>query len=231
MASPDRSRAHNRYLRSSTSVAKWRTPVDGLADERSRIGVINCITIFFVTGDETSRFESGVDGQDRTVRVLPDQVWAIENNVSSANMNFAEFVDAADKDGVFRGTPSTNANSSQPPVETRRLTLTKEEFVAIAERATLSTTLRLLAHEARTLNFEHVSLLEADYQQLQRIHTQSDYSNAATLIGYDEFPTATAGQGRVLVGHLPLVRGHWQFLLTPDTRELIAAMKYQAAAE
>jgi hypothetical protein len=39
----------------------------------------------------------------RTFRVIPRQAWAVENNLSLANMDFEEFADAADTDGVFRG--------------------------------------------------------------------------------------------------------------------------------
>ena len=37
------------------------------------------------------------------LRVVPAEVWAVENNLSLANMDFAEFAAAADPDGVFRG--------------------------------------------------------------------------------------------------------------------------------
>ncbi|WP_157105938.1 DUF6924 domain-containing protein [Nocardia sienata] len=39
----------------------------------------------------------------RTVRILPSEMWGIENNLSIANMDFQDFADAADPDGVFRG--------------------------------------------------------------------------------------------------------------------------------
>jgi hypothetical protein len=39
----------------------------------------------------------------RSFRVVPSQMWAIENNLSLANMDFFEFADNADPDGVFRG--------------------------------------------------------------------------------------------------------------------------------
>ncbi len=39
----------------------------------------------------------------RCVRVVAAELWGIENNLSEANMNFAEFSGAADEDGVFRG--------------------------------------------------------------------------------------------------------------------------------
>jgi len=41
----------------------------------------------------------------RTFRVIPAEMWGIENNLSIANMDFEEFADAVDSDGVFRGFP------------------------------------------------------------------------------------------------------------------------------
>ena len=41
----------------------------------------------------------------RTFRVLPSKLWSVDNNLSIANMDFAEFADAVDPDGVFRGFP------------------------------------------------------------------------------------------------------------------------------
>ncbi|MEK8106226.1 hypothetical protein NKG94_15485 [Micromonospora sp. M12] len=42
----------------------------------------------------------------RWFRVVPAELWSIENNLSIANMDFVEFADAADPDGVFRGFPT-----------------------------------------------------------------------------------------------------------------------------
>jgi hypothetical protein len=39
----------------------------------------------------------------RTFRVVPSAVWAVENNLSIANMDFSEFAGAVDAGGVFRG--------------------------------------------------------------------------------------------------------------------------------
>jgi hypothetical protein len=39
----------------------------------------------------------------RTFRVIPSEMWGVENNLSLSNMDFFEFADAADEDGVFRG--------------------------------------------------------------------------------------------------------------------------------
>lgn len=42
----------------------------------------------------------------RWFRVVPGEIWSIENNLSIANMDFSEFADAVDPDGVFRGFPT-----------------------------------------------------------------------------------------------------------------------------
>jgi hypothetical protein len=39
----------------------------------------------------------------RAFRIIPSALWAVENNLSIANMGFEEFADAVDKDGIFRG--------------------------------------------------------------------------------------------------------------------------------
>ena len=43
------------------------------------------------------------DPNGKTFRVIPAQAWAVENNLALANMDYSEFADAADPDGVFRG--------------------------------------------------------------------------------------------------------------------------------
>ena len=45
------------------------------------------------------------DEPGRTFRVIPSEMWGVENNLSLANMDFHEFADNADPDGVFRGFP------------------------------------------------------------------------------------------------------------------------------
>lgn len=36
-------------------------------------------------------------------RCVPDELWGVENNLNIANMNWEEFADKADEDGVFHG--------------------------------------------------------------------------------------------------------------------------------
>jgi len=38
-----------------------------------------------------------------TFRVIPSEAWGVENNLWLANMDFEDFADAVDSDGVFRG--------------------------------------------------------------------------------------------------------------------------------
>jgi hypothetical protein len=45
------------------------------------------------------------DEPGRTVRVIPSEMWGVENNLSLANMDFFEFADNVDSDRIFRGFP------------------------------------------------------------------------------------------------------------------------------
>lgn len=44
-----------------------------------------------------------VDEPGRTFRVVPAEMWSVENNLSICNMDFAEFAESADEDHVYRG--------------------------------------------------------------------------------------------------------------------------------
>jgi hypothetical protein len=41
----------------------------------------------------------------RSFRAIPSQIQSIENNLSIANMDFEDFAEAVDKNGIFRGFP------------------------------------------------------------------------------------------------------------------------------
>ena len=47
-----------------------------------------------------------VESRGRSFRAIPSKIQSIENNLSLANMDFEEFAESADKDGIFRGFPS-----------------------------------------------------------------------------------------------------------------------------
>ncbi len=50
------------------------------------------------------------DKPTREFRALPQQIQGIENNLSIANMDFEEFADAVEEDGMFRGFPGDENN-------------------------------------------------------------------------------------------------------------------------
>lgn len=43
------------------------------------------------------------DEPGRTFRVIPRELWSVENNLSIANMDYRDFADSVGADGVFRG--------------------------------------------------------------------------------------------------------------------------------
>lgn len=45
------------------------------------------------------------EGSRNEFRAIPSQIQGIENNLSMANMDFEEFADAVDEDGIFRRFP------------------------------------------------------------------------------------------------------------------------------
>jgi hypothetical protein len=45
-------------------------------------------------------------GSGRTFRVVPNEMWGVENNLSLCNMDWEEFAESVDPDGVFRGFPA-----------------------------------------------------------------------------------------------------------------------------
>lgn len=45
------------------------------------------------------------DEPGRAFRVIPSQMYSVENNLSIANMDFEEFAEGVDDDGIFRGFP------------------------------------------------------------------------------------------------------------------------------
>jgi hypothetical protein len=47
----------------------------------------------------------GWEDHGRQLRVVAPMLWSIENNLSAVNMDFEEFADSADEDGVFRDFP------------------------------------------------------------------------------------------------------------------------------
>ena len=65
--------------------------------------------VFIVDGETLARSEHPVlvvdafETPGRTFRVIPGQMWAVQNNLKLANMDWQDFSEATDSDGVFRG--------------------------------------------------------------------------------------------------------------------------------
>jgi hypothetical protein len=44
-----------------------------------------------------------IDTPGRTFRVIPSEMWSVEDNLSLANMDFEDFAESVDAVGIFRG--------------------------------------------------------------------------------------------------------------------------------
>jgi len=71
--------------------------------DRSFIFVVDRTTVTHVEHPVAVLDVSGEPG--RSFRVVPSEMWSVENNLSIGNMDFEEFADAVDAAGIFRGFP------------------------------------------------------------------------------------------------------------------------------
>ncbi|UYV16786.1 DUF6924 domain-containing protein [Porphyrobacter sp. ULC335] len=53
--------------------------------------------------DDLSVLCLNVSATEQRFRVIPSELWGVENNLSLGNMDFEEFADATGADGIFRG--------------------------------------------------------------------------------------------------------------------------------
>jgi hypothetical protein len=71
----------------------------------------NCNQAILVIADEITFKQAEItflvinllDTQKKSFRVIPSQLWAVENNLSIANMDFEDFYNLDDSEVVFRG--------------------------------------------------------------------------------------------------------------------------------
>ncbi|MDJ0104977.1 hypothetical protein QM646_01030 [Rhodococcus erythropolis] len=164
---------------------------------------------------------TGPDEPDRprgkTFRVIPAEMWSVENNLSIANMDFESFADSTDDDGVFRGFPEPARSVAE--VTTREIA----QWIA----GDLDTNvLRDFYAEIDGRKYPYpVSLFEVD---LSEVHTQArdvDYGVGADLVGYEAFLEATAGGGPALRGNVPAHRAQWTFVIDHESYRPIAAYR------
>lgn len=77
------------------------------------VGLTDHSFLFMVDSKTFESFERTIQVVDLSeeshdpFRVIPSEVWGIENNLSVSNMGFEEFAESVDEDGVFRGFPES----------------------------------------------------------------------------------------------------------------------------
>ncbi len=88
---------------------------DGLAPDQLRSLMPRPSRSFFFVVDRTALTHPDhpilvVDLDDQpgqSFRVIPSSMWSVENNLSIANMDFDDYAESVDRDGIFRGFPET----------------------------------------------------------------------------------------------------------------------------
>ncbi|MFI5436835.1 DUF6924 domain-containing protein [Rhodococcus baikonurensis] len=153
----------------------------------------------------------------RTFRVIPAEMWSVENNLSIANMDFESFADSVDDDGVFRGFPEP----ARPVAE-----VTTREIAGWIAGDLDTDVLRDFYAEIDGRKYPYpVSLFEVD---LSEVHAQArdiDYGAGADVVGYEAFLEATAGGGPALRGDVPAHRAQWTFVIDHESYRPIAAYR------
>ena len=76
-----------------------------LAAEASRHAIVFVADAVTMSDPERPVLCVALDGSGRSFRIVPGEMWGVENNLSLANMDFEEFADSVDDDGIFRGFP------------------------------------------------------------------------------------------------------------------------------
>ena len=195
-----------------------------LADHETIVNPEHPIVAVDTSPEEWAAETNHVRGQ--TIRVIPEQMWSIENNLSISNMDFDDFVRSADPDGVYRGFPKP-----EPPAHV----LTTAELIdAVAQNTSTEALARLhrTVHELEDTKPAHQtwSLSRTDFARHHKHVSESDYSGAETLIGRDDYLAATASNGSGLSLVINLMRGYWQVLFEDNTLRPIAAMLVQMPA-
>lgn len=84
---------------------------DGLAPDQLRTLMPDLLHSFFFIADRVALTHPDhtilvidlYDKPGRTFRVIPSEMWSVQSNLSIANMDFEDFADSVDQDGVFRG--------------------------------------------------------------------------------------------------------------------------------
>ncbi|MGW9564436.1 DUF6924 domain-containing protein [Prescottella equi] len=153
----------------------------------------------------------------RTFRVIPAEMWSVENNLSIANMDFESFADNVDEDGVFRGFP-------EPARPVEEVT-TREIAHWIAGDLDTDALREFHALVAGRKYRYRVSLFEVDLADVHAETRNTEHGTHAELLGYDEFLEGTSNGGPALRGTVPTHNGYWKFVIDRDSHRPIAAYR------
>lgn len=151
----------------------------------------------------------------RTFRVIPSEMWSVENNLSISNMDFRSFADAVDDDGVFRGFPPP------PPVVT---TMSRDDLIALSATNRSTQALVRFAEDLARLDNAYAVIQEDERQRLFAAVSALGEDQNEIRDGVDEYLAATARGGTCHSGFVQIPAGHWSMVIDPESGRLEAAM-------
>jgi hypothetical protein len=85
--------------------------LDGCTPDTLINGLSGNHSIIFVADSTTMAHQDrpilcvDVVSSHKPFRVIPSQLWSVENNLSLANLDYSDFAEGVDADGIFRGFP------------------------------------------------------------------------------------------------------------------------------
>ena len=77
--------------------------LDAVGDELAHAFVLIADSETFAAPDHPLLVVDLWTERGRTFRAVPSTVWGLQSNLPIGNMDFSEFADAVDADGIFRG--------------------------------------------------------------------------------------------------------------------------------
>lgn len=160
-----------------------------------------------------------------TFRVTPELLASVESNLSLANLDFADYIDNIDGDGVFTGGPAR--------AETR--TLSRQDLLDAAPQSKLPSALvsryieALEHYRPLTLSAKFVPDLRDLYEYL--VSNSDGWNLAEEILGRQEsMEVASKGGGPTLVFNFPIRRGWWSAYVDPKTLVPVTLLMSRARA-
>lgn len=84
--------------------ADWQAVKAAVRTNEDGASVLFIADSFAFTAREHAILVVSLDDTDEPpFRVIPSELWGIDNNLNISNMDWREFADAVDEDGIFRG--------------------------------------------------------------------------------------------------------------------------------